>query len=84
MAGRDVADVRHEAEGGIHRVRAAHVPVSHNLCDYGRGCNGGTLLVAVDDGPVLRGAGPQPEPIDEARLRRRRQRAERLAKAAQV
>ena len=84
VPGRDVADVAGEAVAWVERVEAAHHPVARHLRDDRRGRDRGALGVAVDDGAVLRRGRAEPEAVDEARLRRRREIGEDRAQPPEV
>jgi hypothetical protein len=80
----DVADMRREAVLGEEGVEAPHRPVANDL-GHDRCCRDRRApLVAVDDSDVLRGARPEPEAVDEARLRRRSKRVESSTQAGEV
>ena len=81
---RDVADVRAKAVRRIQGVHPPHHPVARHLGDDRGGGDRGALLVAVDDGAVLRRGRPEPEAVDQADLGRRRELREHGAQAGEV
>ena len=84
VAWRDVSDVRREPVARIERVHPEHRPVADDLRhDRGRR-DRGAPLVAVDDRDVRRRGRPEPEPVDETRLRGRRERMQRTSQPVQV
>ena len=84
VAGRDVADVAREPVARIERVQPAHDAVARHLGDDRGGGDRGALGVAVDDRAMLRRERPEPEAVDEAGLRRRREVGEDGAQAPEV
>jgi hypothetical protein len=57
------------------RVHPAHRSVADDLC-HDRGCRDRRApFVPVDDGQMIRSRRAKPEPVDEAGLGRRRERA---------
>ena len=84
VARRDVADMRGEPVARIQRVHAEHRPVADDLRhDRGRG-DRRAARVAVDDRHVLGRGRPETEPVDEARLGRRRERVQCASQPVQV
>src|SRR2546421_11572979 len=73
MAGRDVADVRREPVVRIESGQPSHRPVADDLGDDGRGGDRRALLVAVDNGLVLRRGRAESKAVDETDLRWRRE-----------
>jgi hypothetical protein len=57
----------------VERREPPHRPVAHDLRDDGRCRDRRALLVPVDDRAVLRRRRAEPEAVDEADLRRRRE-----------
>src|SRR5215210_7678830 len=84
VTGRDVAYVRDEPVVREDRVQPAHRAIAHDLRDDRGGCDRSTAFVPVHDGLVFRRVWTKPEPVDETRLRRRRERGERLPQATKI